>query len=73
MEQTVVLAVTHAPQRHQRDVSAALRAVAAAGDMDVASAAITAFERSPLGEKYHQIVEQWRLWLLQWNPLFCCQ
>lgn len=70
IEQTLAVTVAQVPPRHQGAVASALCALAAAGSSEAASAALRAFERGQWGERYPQIVVQWRLALAQWAPLF---
>lgn len=70
IEQTFAATLVQVAPRHRGAVELALRAVAAAGSGEAAGAALTAFERGQRGEKYPQVVAQWRLALAQWASLF---
>ncbi|MBT9494694.1 MAG: transposase [Paucibacter sp.] len=70
IEQTLAIALAQVAPRHRDAAERALRTVAVAGSSEAAGEALRAFERDRWGERYPQIVAQWRLTLAQWAPLF---
>lgn len=70
LAQVVAASIEQVVPRHRRKVAAALRGMAAAGELGAAHAALSLFESGLLGHRYPALVEQWRVALTRWEPLF---